>query len=752
MSSLEDLLNFCDKKQGHNRNAEPLEETIFDEHTPEGAFFAQLHRLGYSLYTRYMQNDKGEKITIEDYSNLDSTEKINYKAIIEYTELYEVLKTQGNMKINAIAGSGKTTSLIFKIQHDIATGEVMALADGINVPYVNKVWVCTFLRSGATELSKQLYKWQKKLGYRNTSNQVRFSTLDAEFKQVLNAMGVSTKIGNEKLLKGLLKKALDVCKIKRNTTYDLTSDDYRILSSILTYYRGRLDSKRYHHPSALDYGLTPTILDLVNSQYKSLKVAEGVMDFEDLMELLYKYLYDPQYINVNVQNFVANRYNYIYVDEFQDTSQMAYAILKFYARGSLACNKTKQPRPDEMQGLYTGVATNTKLLVIGDTSQCIYSFRGSDSKILAETVEQDFKPSVKMLSKNWRCPANILGPIVPSIQKNKDSNEKITSARSGGKVYAYKFATPKLMLQQLEENIAQDLNDNMDVAILCRTNIDGLLPAFNLAMENKVDFSISSESMTLTNTLAKKIISAAYLFTETKTDRIKSALSLLGTRNNYIEVKNLYDAIRLTNTSVWNIPKSDLEYSCPSLAPVLEMIKQAMTDKTGKIAKALQIEALKALYFYLTVSVFKSASTYNQNARGYIDMLTNLIDIKGFTTVEQFLESVNTINSILRGRIDKPNTQVRITTVHEFKGKEADSVYVWNDSEGVFPSNKTDLNDIEQLEEERRVHYIACTRAKEREYIYTLMTMPGMFTKEMDIEFENPIPMRAVLGQQMSLF
>ena len=98
----------------------------------------------------------------------------------------------------------------------------------------------------------------------------------------------------------------------------------------------------------------------------------------------------------------------------------------------------------------------------------------------------------------------------------------------------------------------------------------------------------------------------------------------------------------------------------------------------------------------------------------------------------------------------KKNTKIRIATVHEFKGKECDSVYVWNDSDGVFPSNKCELTDEEQVEEERRVHYIACTRAKKKEHIYCLNGKVGKFVKEMDLTIENPIKPSVNLNDKRS--
>lgn len=632
-----------------------------------------------------------------------------------------------------------TTALTFKILYDIVTGEAMTLKQiesGLPVRVVNKMWVCTFLKSGADELQNSLIKWQRKLGYSQTADQINFSTMDAEFKRCLNAMGVATSIGDSAKLHSLFCKAVDSCNIARTGGYALTKEDYQILSGILVYYRGRLDEKRYTHPSMSDYDLTPTILDLLAKQFANLRASNGIMDFEEIMELLYKYLYITP--NPAVQDFVANRYNYIYIDEFQDTSQMAYAILKFYGRGKLWINRDGSSA-DSSNGLHTGIETLGKVVVVGDPSQCIYSFRGSDSKILVNDFDEDFKPCLSRLSVNWRCPANILNPVVSSIHVNEDSSRQtIKAARDGGEFYAYAFPSYKSMIGQLKTDMAKDMEDNMKVAVLCRTNFDGLIPAFVLAEDGRFDFSISGENMTLNSPLPRKIIGVTSLFTERSTPAVKTTLEFFASRQDKWAVKQLIDTLKMNNMSIWQIPIEDIKYSCPSLVDFVTNVKKVFFDN-GKRNKEKEIEALRTVYYMMIVDVFSGDSAYCESARAYIETLLYVIENHDFQSVYEFLEEIELLNDKLAGRIKKKSAYIQIATVHEYKGKECDSVYVWNDSDGTFPSSKCDVNNEEQLAEERRVHYIACTRAKKREHIYSIQIKKGRFAKEMDCDWVNPV-------------
>lgn len=876
-----------------------------------------------------------------------------------------------------------TTALTFKIIHDIVTGEAVTLKsipNGTQVRMVNKMWVCTFLKSGAVGLEKTIPYWQRKLGYTDTSNQITFSTLDAEFKRCLTAMGVATPIGSSNVLYTCMKNAVDACHITRNGN-NLNAEDYQIISGIITYYRGRLDDSKYRHPSCKDYSLTPSILDLLVHQFANNRNKEGIMDFEEIMELLYKYLYTEP--NPAVQNFVANRYNYIYIDEFQDTSQMAYAILKFYGRGRLWLNsfggdvKVVSEGGTVEDGLYTAEETLGKFVVVGDVSQClvegskisngvdninveelkvgsdiiscagfgetcmdnviniskryintkvyrvrtenhsikgtadhrvfgfkdirfdvnnvniclvgdkkvlttgcgfskvyssyemaledarewistersgvvyetalfepielnnitrsefinmanshsvdgldksilkscnlvplmlaelsegdelliyengqftrervvsvnserysgyvydvsterchnyisdgivnhncIYSFRGSDSRILAERFDKDFRPVISTLSVNWRCPSNILNPVVPSIHVNADSkSQRITSSKEGGEFKAYCFTSYKTMLKQLKIDLMRDMNDGMNACILCRTNYDGMIPAFMLEADKHFNFSISSDKMTMDSPLPKSIIGMASLFVERGTPAVERALKQLVHRTMHWNIHELVQVLKTNNKSIWDLDIEDIRYSCDCLTPIVLAIRDIIFID-GKRDRSKDIAGLQFLYFHLIQHVYDGDSAYCESARAYIEALLYLIDSNNFETVHQFIDEVSYLNDRLSGRISLSNANIQIATVHEFKGKECDSVYVWNDSDGVFPSSKCDIYDEEQLNEERRVHYIACTRAKKREHIYCMQLKVGMFVKEMDLILENPVKIGVSLPKKNNI-
>lgn len=617
------------------------------------------------------------------------------------SQLEDVIRVKGNQLIISIAGSGKTTGLIFKICFDITTGEATRIAkvNGNEIRVLDRIWVCTFLKSGADELKSKLSLWQRKLGLMDTSDSMAFSTLHAEFKRALTALGVTTNIIDSSVNSKNLKKVAEKYAIE----YDgkpLNSDMLRDLESAFTYTRNRLDEKRYNRSIYRELDIGPTIIDAMLREWKAMRMDLGCVDFEDLQELLYHECIVKN--NIDVINFLRNRYNYIYVDEFQDTSQIQYALLKIYASGA------------------------KKIVAIGDDDQTIYSWRGSYNKIITEEFAKDFNPTISNLSVNYRCPNIILDAIKPSLEKNENRFKKeLKSYNTGGLFRVGACSSYKGMVECLSDMIYEDVKANKSVAVLCRVNSDGLLPALMLDRLGKFQYTISGDGMTLDSYIGRSVVNIAKLFTEKSSLAVKNTLGML-TWNKY-SIDNIIKVCKNNKVSFWEIPDKDLGYSCPDIAEKLKMWKQ-WRKSFG------DIEALRMIYYYFRTEVFVKDSQYNTVCKSVISSIETMLSISKSDNVEDFLEELESINERLKARKKKFNgSKVRIATVHEFKGKEADSVYVWNDSEDIFPHKDCDLEDVEELEEERRVHYIACTRARKLNTILYLKNKPGMFLQEMDL-------------------
>jgi DNA helicase-2/ATP-dependent DNA helicase PcrA len=294
------------------------------------------------------------------------------------------------------------------------------------------------------------------------------------------------------------------------------------------------------------------------------------------------------------------------------------------------------------------------------------------------------------------------------------------------------------MLSQLLIDIKKDMEDDMSVAVLVRTNFDGVIPSLALESAKAFNFSISGENMTLASPLPRKLLGITSLFTERSTPSVKTSLQFFTKKGGEYEIAQLMNVCKTNGLNIWQIPESDLKYSAPHISSFILEIKNIFYQN-GKRDKSREIEALRYIYFYMMTKVFVGDNAYCANARAYLESLIYVIDSNNFSTIYEFIEEFDFLNDKMKGRVKKSKTPIHIVTVHEAKGKEWDSVYVWNDSKDVFPSAKCDINDTQQLEEERRVHYIACTRAKKREHIYSLAGQQGMFCQELAATPQSPM-------------
>lgn len=623
-------------------------------------------------------------------------------------ELESALIESSTQLVISGAGSGKTQFLSFKLQYDINSGQLTKVINPPNgqpIRVLDNVLITTFSNTGADEIKQRTISWQRKLRYNITATSMTFCTLHAEFKRCLNAMGLKTDLLSARESRGMLREVLKKYCITREDGYPLTNDDFAQIESIIAFARNRLDELRYSHPKCNDYGLTPSILDTVIESYKQRRRVLDKVDFEDLQEILYGALK----VNPAVREFVANRYNYMYLDEFQDTSQIQYEILKYYFKG---CKK---------------------IVAIGDDDQSIYSWRGGDINIITNKFKEDYKPKVNTLSVNYRCPSNILTPVVNSIIKNVNRyNKPLKSSKEGGILKNYVVKDMKSMLNILMSELQQDLSTVGQSAILCRTNFDGMIPAFLLQMQNVCDFGITSCNMTLDSALPRKILGIAHLITDKHSPAVKTTLEMLVDRRNKWQVREFIATCKSTNVSIYTVPMKDLVRTFPELEEIVTTLRDYKRNRDD-------IGALKFILSYVRFSVFNGDSAYCMSACAYIDLLLFFLENSKFETVQDVLEEIASINEKLNARIGKRKVPIVISTVHEAKGREWENVYIWNDSEGVFPSPKTDESDKEQLEEERRIHYIAWTRAKEKLVTLSLEGSEGMFLKETEVKYINPV-------------
>lgn len=684
--------------------------------------------------SREQEDQSGVTVIRPNTTNLgsgDNNIEIFYQKLrdmgINMDELGNILDCQDNLLVLSGAGSGKTTALILKIIRDLISGDMMTVRTVNSVYGTTQVLVpaptlvCTFLRTGAEELQAAFHEWCRRLNIVGLdSSNIKFRTIHAEVKDALTTMGVPVQVleDTNKLVRSVMGKynIRSVTATSRSATVDEVND----VASLLSFARNRLDNKRYEHPLLQDYRMDQILLDACLQDFKILRSQTGKMDFEDMQEMLL----EACQINPNVAEFIAKRYDFVYVDEFQDTSQLQYELLKYYFKDS------------------------KRVIVIGDDDQTIYSWRGSDADIIAHKFEEDMNPTIHMLSTNYRCKSNILNFVKPSIEKNSNRHPKeLKSYQEGGTVQIINGGD----VNSLVTNMLNDMANGMKVGVLARVNQDLLIPAIILELNGQVEFSLS-KSVSMNSRMARQVFGIMDLVLKRMTPEFEDYFKLFLPRYNWYEAEKLFNVLVANKSmNIYNIPFEDLRHSVPNLAPFLKGLRDA--KELGNV------EAYLYILTYMEKKVFVTDSLYSKKARDLVYFVKKII-LEHEAVKDLTLEQIDDLfNNVLPERLNRRIKYSRdifskLTTVHEAKGKEWDSVYIWGNVQGSFPNivGQRELSK-EEYEEERRVHYIAVTRAKEKLTIYTESARMGDFLKECDMSFvtsvENSTPTTTVEKQKV---
>ena len=446
-----------------------------------------------------------------------------------------------------------------------------------------------------------------------------------------------------------------------------------------------------------DVGLTRENIKYVIANYAQMRKDYKCMDFEDLQELLYKFACNPETRNPHVTNFISNRYDRIIIDEFQDVSEIQYEIFKVYAKG---CKQ---------------------VTVIGDDDQSIYSWRGSNIDIITKRFPADFKPVINKLSRNYRCPSNVLNPIINSITMNENRYEKpLKASREGGTLNCYSYGSTIEMARSIQEQIMEDVNNGMTVAILGRTNPSLLPLSVFLDFQDKFNYAIRGTLYDLKRPKFRKYWQLAYLFMNNY-EKMHENLKVIAKDLSNYQLKNFVNALKIQGQTIFNFPMNSLRNISEDLASFVIHINSTADD---------EVEKLKATFEFVKYRALDANDEYTEETVSIIELLEMIIECGDVKTMDDFIYEINYRNTRLHSRADSRDTTIQLTTVHDFKGKEADSVYIWKDTNKLFPSSRS--ADTE-FEEERRIHYIAGTRAKEKSTILTIRGSESPFIAEMGI-------------------
>lgn len=569
----------------------------------------------------------------------------------------------GPLMVLAGPGSGKTFVITHRIKYLIE-------GPGINPAHI---LVVTFSRAAAKEMKDRFEKLCSK-------SLVTFGTFHSVF---FNLLKTAYGFGSEQIASDELRYTLIKELTKRNAieNEDINTLAGNLLNEIALVKQDNISIKNYYSNSISSDTFKKIYID-----YESELEARGKLDFEDMLSLTYELLSERS----DILKAVQNRYRYILVDEFQDINFLQYNIIKLIA------------------------GEKQNITVVGDDDQSIYRFRGARPEIMLG-FERDFRNVKKVfLDINFRSSTQIVNASTKLISFNSKRFPKNFKAKNGdgAPVSVVEFKNPFLEVNSIIKDIKDYIKSGQDInniAVLYRTNLSPRLLIERL-MRNNIPFTIRDAIPNLfDHWVAKDIIS--YIKLAMKTGDKSDLLRISNKPNRYISRDSL-------SSSRANIETLFDYYDDKSymIKRIVELREHLRTIKNLKPATALR---------------------YIRNVVGYDEYIEEYCDMNGVESddcysilgdLENSAAEYNDFNDWFvhmdeykdelieaRKKSNENDKGVRLMTFHSSKGLEFDIVYIIDVNEGSVPYKKA--KGVDEIEEERRMFYVAMTRARKKLFI-----------------------------------
>ena len=565
-------------------------------------------------------------------------------------------------------GSGKTFVL---------TNRVYNLITKLNVEPTN-VLVITFTRQAANEMKNRFEKIcsdNKTVLYSNPT----FGTFHSVFFEILRN---DFDFNNESLITLDEEKKYIMSILERKNNMKLnTVVATNVLKEIKSYKLSKEKEEKF-----VSNIFTHKEFEKVYSQYQCILKENKKLDFYDMVE----FCYDMLKKNKNILNKYREQYKYILIDEFQDINKSQYDIIK------LIC-KTKN------------------IFVVGDDDQSIYKFRGSKPTVMNDFLKDFKKTTIITLNTNYRSSNGIVKFSKKVIDNNKQRFAKnlMSNKKNYGNIEIRYFKDSidenKYILNIIKNNISNNKKLS-DIAILFRTNL----------MSNSIIETLSKENI---NFIVKDIKNNSFNHFS-----ISDILSYFKLSLGEINHKNI---LNIMNKPLRYISRECVDRENVDIQKMIDYYNNQPFIKNNiikfnedlKIIKTLQPSiAIKYIrlnigYEKYIVNYCKSKNISYEEVKEILDEFEELaIRFKNIGELVNFVD--NYMAEINKHNYDNKKNEeaVSLMTFHSCKGLEFETVILIDANDGIIPHKKS--IEEKDIESERRLFYVAITRAKENLHIF----------------------------------
>ncbi|HEY1661342.1 MAG TPA: UvrD-helicase domain-containing protein [Verrucomicrobiae bacterium] len=610
--------------------------------------------------------------------------QIDYARELNPQQHAAVTAPPGPALVIAGAGSGKTRTLTYRVAYLLeqgipaerillltftnkAAGEMMRRVADLLGRQLFELWGGTFHSIGARILRTHA----ESLGYRRD-----FTILDRDdSKDLIKACVADAGIDT----KGTHFPKPEVLNEIFSLSVNTHKSAQEILETQFSYFEQFSDK----------------ISDL-SGRYAKRKKASNAMDFDDLLSLWLKLLQE----NTDVREMYQRRFQFILVDEYQDTNKLQGDLIDLLA------------------------ARHHNVTVVGDDAQSIYAWRGANFLNILDFPKRYSDAKVFKIETNYRSTPEILQVANAAIAANRNQFTKnLTPSRKSGMkpaLVACMDASQQsaFIVQRVMEMHEEGTNLNQ-VAVLYRSHFHALELQLELT-KRQIPFSITSGMRFFEQAHIKD--ATAYLKLVTN-PRDEIAFKRVAQMHPGIAAKGAEKLWKIFSAEAHSLKqiKNPIATALETCAP--HVGKKAAVPWAQFVATAAQLEEEKSPAKMLRIIIDAGYDDYlKENFANYRSRLEDLEQLAifayQFKTTDEFLTQLALLTNV-EAEEDNPKTddqRIRLSTIHQAKGLEFDSVFVIMLCDGLFPSTRS-IDTADGEEEERRLFYVAITRAKNELYL-----------------------------------
>lgn len=604
-----------------------------------------------------------KKMTLEQFK-----EQFNIK--LNNQQLKAVQSVQNPTLLLAVPGSGKTTVLVTRLGY-------MIYCLGIEPESILTITYTV----AATNYMRQ--RFETMFG-EQLAARLEFRTINGICSKIINYYGncIGRKAFDLITEEGFKSKILSLIYQKELNEYP-SENDLQTVITLITYIKNMMLSNEEIESLGKKENLP--LAEIYKAYCGELR-RQSLMDYDDQMVYAYTMLKTtPQ-----VLEYFQNMYQYICVDEAQDTSKIQHKIIEILAM------------------------KNKKLFMVGDEDQSIYGFRAAYPEALLSFESTYPEGKILLMEENFRSDGAIVTAADRFIQKNKLRHKKnMKASRNMAKdIRLIEVKTRKSQYSYLTK-VAE--NCNVDTAVLYRDN-ESIIPVVDMLERSGIDYKIKNADLTFFNHKIVTDIKNIIRFAENPKDT-EIFMQIYFKIGTYLSKMGAIEACRISEEKGIPVIDSALRYG-----RIPKGTEKSLKAMKTHIESILEESAYKAVYRIVN---FMGYSAYLERAKikdGKISILQALAANE--KTPEDFLNRLDELAMIIKNKKNNYDCKFTLSTIHSSKGLEYDTVYIMDVKDGVFPEKvvanrkKATDEEIKTYEEERRLYYVAVTRAKNQLYIF----------------------------------